>query len=132
MYNWMRRLVRVGSKALGGVILGAVFGGFITGVLESAHVILAGITSWGRLTVLVAAWYGAVAGSLGGAVGTVLVSTKVGGVVGAAVGTAIALVLLWGRATTADDLWFAAALVCGSLLGGGLASYVSQGEIGGG
>jgi hypothetical protein len=61
-----------------------------------------------------------------------LVSTKVGGVVGAAVGTAIILVLLLGRTTTADDLWCAAALVCGSLLGGGLASYVSQGEIGGG
>ena len=132
MYDWIKWGKRVGSKALSGIILGAVFGGFVTGVLESAHVILAGINSWGRLAVLNAAWYGAVAGGVGGAVGTILVSTKVGGVVGAAVATAIILVLLLGRTTTADDLWCAAALVCGSLLGGGLASYVSQGEIGGG
>jgi hypothetical protein len=132
MYNWMRLLVRVGSKALSGVILGAVLGGFITGALETAHVVLAGVNSWGRLAVLYAAWYGAVASGVGGAVGTILVSTKVGGVVGAAVGTAIVLVLLLGRTTTADDLWSAAVLICSSLLSGGLASYVSQGEIGGG
>jgi hypothetical protein len=75
---------------------------------------------------------GPVASGLGGAVGTVLGSTKAGGVVGAVVGTAIALALLWGRAVTADDLLFAAVLVCGSLLGSGLAAYVSQGERGGG
>ena len=132
MYDWIKWGKGVGSKALSAIILGAVFGGFITGVLGSAHVLLAGINSWGRLAVLYAAWYGAVAGGVGGAVGTILVSTKVGGVVGAAVGTAIVLVLLLGRTTTADDLWSAAVLICSSLLSGGLASYVSQGEIGGG
>jgi hypothetical protein len=106
-------------------------GGFITGALETAHVVLAGVNSWGRLAVLYGAWYGAVASGLGGAVGTALGSTKAGGVVGATVGTAIVLVLLLGRTTTADDLWSAAVLICSSLLGGGLASYVSQGEIGG-
>jgi hypothetical protein len=68
---------------------------------------------------------------VGGAVGTALGSTKAGGVAGAAVGTAIVLVLLSGRTTTADDLWSAAVLICSSLLGGGLASYISQGEVGG-
>jgi hypothetical protein len=131
MYAWINWGNQVGSKALSGALLGAVLGGFITAALETAHVLLAGINSWGRLAVLVAAWYGAVASGLGGAVGTVLGSTKAGGVVGAAVGMAIVAVLLLGTTATADDLGLATALVCGSLLGGGLASYVSQGEIGG-
>jgi hypothetical protein len=56
----------------------------------------------------------------------------VAGGLGGAVGTAIVAVLLWDSTTTADDLWGAAIVVCGSLLGGGLAAYVSQGERGGG